>query len=172
MPTGQTVTLISFGKMLGYFVSVALFEFLAIPQTLLWLLMVMLVVDFFTGLGKQYRVDKRAIKSDNAWFGIVKKVATLASLLSIAIAIKVAEMDPAVYTKGLLSILIMNEIYSTLQNVYAIRTGTILPEFDVISILIKKYMDFMKRLIESAVKAQIPERKKEDAGKVPESSGE
>lgn len=37
-----------------------------------------------------------------------------------------------------LSILIMSEGYSALQNIYAVRTGTILPEYDVISIIIKK----------------------------------
>lgn len=31
----------------------------------------------------------------------------------------------------------MAEGYSTIQNIYAIRTGKILPEFDVISLLIK-----------------------------------
>lgn len=37
-----------------------------------------------------------------------------------------------------LSILIMSEGYSALQNIYAVRTGVILPEYDVISIIIKK----------------------------------
>jgi len=46
----------------------------------------------------------------------------------------------------------MAEGYSTIQNVYAIRTGKILPEFDVVSILIKGLGDFFKTKIDSLVR--------------------
>lgn len=42
-----------------------------------------------------------------------------------------------------LSILIMAEGYSIIQNIYAFRTGKILPEYDVISTLLKKLGDFI-----------------------------
>ena len=37
----------------------------------------------------------------------------------------------------------MAEGYSIIQNIYAFRTGKILPEYDVISTLLKKLGDFI-----------------------------
>jgi hypothetical protein len=46
----------------------------------------------------------------------------------------------------------MAEGYSAIQNVYAIRTGEILPEFDAISIILKGFSEFLKAKIETAIK--------------------
>lgn len=46
----------------------------------------------------------------------------------------------------------MAEGYSTIQNVYAIRTGKVLPEYDVISLLLKSLGDYLRFRIEKAVK--------------------
>ena len=44
----------------------------------------------------------------------------------------------------------MAEFYSIIQNVYAVRTGVILPEYDVISIALKRLtgaiQDFIEKL--------------------------
>jgi hypothetical protein len=45
----------------------------------------------------------------------------------------------------------MAEGYSIIQNVYAIRTGEILPEFDAISLMLKGFSEFLKSKIESAI---------------------
>lgn len=42
----------------------------------------------------------------------------------------------------------MSEFYSIIQNVYAIRTGIILPEYDAISIALKKLSQFVEDMIE------------------------
>jgi hypothetical protein len=49
-----------------------------------------------------------------------------------------------------LSILIMAEGYSSIQNIYAVRTGKILPEYDVISIILRKLSDFLKEKLDNA----------------------
>lgn len=46
----------------------------------------------------------------------------------------------------------MAEGFSITQNVYAIRTGKILPEFDAISLVLKGFGDYLKYRIEKAVK--------------------
>lgn len=48
-----------------------------------------------------------------------------------------------------LSLLIMSEGYSCLQNIYAVRTGKLLPEYDVISILLKQFGDIIKQKIDN-----------------------
>jgi hypothetical protein len=67
----------------------------------------------------------------------MKKIATLMSVLSVALILKGLGIGEGRYVASILGIFIMAEGYSTIQNVYAIRTGKILPEFDAISILIK-----------------------------------
>lgn len=49
---------------------------------------------------------------------------------------------------GTLWILIIAELYSIIQNIYTFRTGVLLPEYDAISIVLKKLGDFMKQKID------------------------
>ena len=139
-------------KTAWYIWSIALFEYLNIPTEQFWILWVLMFIDFITWIGKQYRVDKREIKSHLAWLWAMKKIATLTAVLSVALILKWLGIDDTKYVTAVLSIFIMAEGYSTIQNVYAIRTWTILPEFDVISIFLKTVWEYMKQRIENAVK--------------------
>jgi toxin secretion/phage lysis holin len=141
---------------------VALFEYLRIPQEQITILATLMIIDFITGVGKQYRIDRHKITSHAAWIGAMKKVATLTAVLSIALIFKGIKLDGSAWINGALAIFIMSEGYSIIQNIYAIRTGKILPEFDAISLLIKSFGDFIKYRIENAVKTAIaPDTKKE-----------
>jgi hypothetical protein len=67
------------------------------------------------------------------------------------------KIDPEYYIQTVLSVLIMAEFYSIIQNVYAVRTGVILPEYDVISIALKKLTGFIQEFIEKLT--TIPKKK-------------
>lgn len=138
-------------KTIWYIASVWMFEYLAIPTEQLAILAILMFIDFITGVGKQFRIDPKEIKSHIAWLWVMKKIATLVSLLSVALVFKWLSINEQRYVVGILSIFITAEGYSTLQNVYAIRTGKILPEFDVISIVLKNIGDFFKQKIENMV---------------------
>lgn len=56
-----------------------------------------------------------------------------------------------------MSILIMAEFYSIIQNVYAVRTGIMLPEYDAISIALKRLTGFIQDFIEKLT--TIPKKK-------------
>ena len=112
-----------------------------------------MIIDFATGIGKQYRIDREKITSHAAWLGVMKKVATMTSVLSVAFVFKAVNFDTSGYLDSILAILVMAEGYSIIQNAYAIRTGKILPEFDVVSILLKHISDFLKHRIESSVES-------------------
>ena len=58
------------------------------------------------------------------------------------------KIDPEYYIQTVLSVLIMAEFYSIIQNVYAVRTGIILPEYDVISIALKRLTGVIQDFIE------------------------
>lgn len=153
----QAATAIASAKFSGYLGLIAAFEYLNIPLEQMGILTALMIIDFITGVGKQYRIDKKQIKSHLAWLGLMKKVATLIVFLSLALILKGLEIDESQYIKGVLSIFIAAEGYSTLQNVYAIRTGKLLPEFDVISLFLKALGDFIKERIDSAVKVKLPQ---------------
>ena len=91
----------------------------------------------------------------------MKKVATLMSILSIALILKGIGIDDHKYVTSVLGIFIMAEGYSTIQNIYAIRTGKILPEFDVLSLIIKTIGEFFRDRIENAVKRSLPPDEKD-----------
>lgn len=148
----STATWIASFKTFGYFAAIGAFEYLAIPTEQLWILAILMIIDFITWVGKQYRIDPKQIKSHIAWLGAMKKVATMISILSIALVLKGLAIHETQYLVAMLSIFITSEWYSTIQNVYAIRTGKILPEFDVISIVIKNAWEFFKQKIENMVK--------------------
>jgi len=81
-----------------------------------------MLLDFVTGISKQWVVDPKQITSHRAWLGAVKKVGTLVILFTVALVLKSFEMDPDGYVKALLGIFIAGEAYSIIQNVYAVRT--------------------------------------------------
>jgi len=155
MPTGTTASSIGTAKLAGYFGAFALFEYLRIPQEQITILGILMIIDFATGVGKQFRIDRRKITSHAAWIGGIKKIATLIAVFSIALIFKGIGLNGDTVIAGTLAIFIMAEGYSIIQNVYAIRTGKVLPEFDAISLVLKSLGDYMKYRIERAVKTTI-----------------
>jgi len=55
------------GKTMGYIAGVTIFEYLQIPQEQLSILAILMVVDFVTGVAKQYRINPQGIESHKAW---------------------------------------------------------------------------------------------------------
>lgn len=108
-------------------------------------------MDFLSGIGKQYVIDPKGITSHRAWIGAIKKTGTLISLFAVALVFKALDMQADGYVKGLLAVFIAAEGYSIIQNVYAIRTGELLPEFDAVSMVLKAISNRIKSLVETAV---------------------
>lgn len=105
----QAVAAISSAKISGYLGLIAAFEYLNIPLEQMGILTILMIIDFITGVGKQFRIDKRQIKSHFAWLGLMKKVGTLIVVLSLALILKGLDIDESQYIKGVLSIFIAAE---------------------------------------------------------------
>ncbi len=58
---------IASAKFSGYIGAVAAFEYLHIPVEQAGILSALMLIDFITGVAKQYRIDKTQIKSHLAW---------------------------------------------------------------------------------------------------------
>lgn len=78
---------------------------------------------------------------------MLKKVLTMLSVLSIALVLKALEINDIYYIKAVVSIFIVSEAYSVLQNIYTYRTGIEIGEFDVISIAIKNFTKIFEKII-------------------------
>lgn len=89
----------------------------------------------------------------------MKKSATFLAIGTIALMFLGLGLNGRVYLDSLMAILIMAEGYSIIQNVYAIRTGNILPEFDVVSIMLKAISKFLEKKIESMIKVESNHKK-------------
>lgn len=155
MPVSETTSTVAISKTAWYFGAVAIFNYLNIPTEQMGILATLMLIDFVTGVGKQFRIDRSEIKSHLAWLWAMKKIATLMAVLSIGLILKGLHIDDHRYVITVISVFIMAEGYSTLQNIYAIRTGKILPEFDVISLFIKHLWEFFKNRIEEMVKKTV-----------------
>lgn len=162
MIVAESSSWIALAKTSWYIGAVAIFQYLNIPSEQLGILGTLMLIDFVTGVWKQFRIDPREIKSHLAWLWAMKKIATLMSVLVIALVLKGLGIWEERYIISVLGIFIMAEGYSTIQNVYAIRTGKILPEFDVISLIIKTIWEYFKNKIEATVKKTLDDSTPKD----------
>jgi len=135
-------------KTIWYVAVTSMLVYLNIPQESLWVLASLMIIDTITGIAKQYKVERIGITSKRMTTGIITKFVTFLCLLSGGIVINYFDLDPKYYIQTVMSILIMAEFYSIIQNVYAVRTGVILPEYDAISIALKKITGFIQEFIE------------------------
>lgn len=144
-----TETIMEWLKTFGYFVSVFTFDYLGIPEKQLTILGILMVIDTFTGISKQWRIDPRWITSHIWWLWVLKKIVTVCVVYILALLGQWVWIPAGHFIEWGISILIMSEWYSALQNIYAVRTGKVLPEYDVISILLKKLWTLIKERIDS-----------------------
>lgn len=139
-----TSTIIEWLKTFWYFVAVFTFDYLEIPQSQLSILGALMVVDVITGIAKVYRVNPSHITSHDLGMWVLKKFLTVLIVYTIALVAKGVGIPASHFLEWGLSILIMAEWYSAIQNIYAFRTWKVLPEYDVISIILKwmsKYLE-------------------------------
>ena len=135
-------------KTFWYVAVTSILVYLNIPQEALWVLGSLMIIDTLTGVAKQYKVESIGITSKRMTTWVVTKFVTLLCLLSGWLVINFLKIDPEYYVQTVLSVLIMAEFYSIIQNVYAVRTGIILPEYDVISIALKRLTGVIQDFIE------------------------
>lgn len=149
--SSTTITAITYAKYSWYASALIVFEFLDIPQMQVWILWCLMILDFITGVCKQFRLDRKLITSYRAWLWAMKKMWTFILIISLALVLKALELEAGWYLKASISILIMAEFYSIIQNIYTLRTWKIVPEFDAISIFLRMLWEFVKAKIEKAI---------------------
>jgi len=89
--------------------------------------------------------------------GIMKKVAVLVVIFSIALTGKSLGLSMEGFLVWAIAIITVSELYSILQNCYAIMTGVILTEFDTLSYTIKKLGEKVRSTLEQMI--ELPTKK-------------
>lgn len=118
-----------------YIWALAIFEYLDLEHTQFIALTIFMIADVITWVLKQWRINPQGITSNRLAVWLVAKMLILASILLIALWIKTigTEWITIAYLKWAISFLMIWELYSVLENVYAFNTKKELPEFDVFS---------------------------------------
>lgn len=122
----------------------AFLAYIGIDEKSFSIFLVLLIMDYITGLFKARAVGER-ITSNKMKYGIASKLSLL--LVPIVLGLGATALNQQEEVSKILywgiSVLILSEVYSVIGNISAIRTGVELPEIDVISNIAKKIRHFI-----------------------------
>ena len=154
MPVAETSTITTI-KYSWYWLAIIFFEFLSISWIQFYILSILMLIDLVTWIAKQYVLDSKLITSHRMWIGSIKQMITL--LIIIALALSFIWLWLAVEYKervlsALISLFIMNELYSIVWNWYTVRTWKAYTEYDAISLIFKKIWEVIVNIINSKLK--------------------
>ncbi len=138
-------------KIFWYAAIIYAFDFLDIQSAQVTILSVMMIIDTISWIAKQHKLDRSKLSSHWAWQGVMKKILTMMFLFSFALMFKWIEIDGSTYLKWVLSILIVSEFYSIVQNIYSFRTWNKVTEYDVVSVLLRYIGDALINIIEDKI---------------------
>lgn len=116
----------------------------------------LIVIDLITGVVASYIDDKKTIKSNTMIRGIITKISIFMIPFVIALVARWLGdgwwdlLKPMVWIT--LSILIASEAYSIIGNIYNIKTGKKVPEFDAVESIMSTILKALKLVGDNANK--------------------
>ena len=130
-----------------YIPFIAFMNFLKLDHIAIEMFALLLVIDMLTGIAKSLRLG---IKPTSKRFslGILSKLILILVPIILSIAAKAIDINISAIVYTAINALILNEVYSSIANIYTIRTGKIVEEFDVLSKLLFIIKSFMTRILD------------------------
>lgn len=101
------------------------------------ILAVLMCIDFVAGVSRARTLGDQ-VTSHRMKVGAISKCGVLTVPLVMALTAKGLGADFNWLVQWTVSVFILSETYSIIANIYAARTGIILPEFDAVSAVLKK----------------------------------
>ena len=101
------------------------------------ILAVLMCVDFIAGVSRAHVLGE-PVTSHRMKVGAVTKCGVMTVPLVMALTAKGLGADFNWLVSWTVSVFILSETYSIIANIYAARTGIVLPEFDAVSAVLKK----------------------------------
>lgn len=108
-----------------------------LPAEPVAILTVLMCVDFVAGISKS-RVTGIPVTSYRIKVGAISKCGVMTVPLVMALTAKGLGADFNWLVNWTVSVFILSEAYSIIANVYTIKTGKIAPEWDAISLILRK----------------------------------
>lgn len=110
------------------------------------ILIVFIMLDMITGIWRVAVIEGgHEIKSAKAINGLVSKMLFALIPLIVAYTGKGIGVDLTAFASGCLSLLIVSTAYSAIGNIYTIRSGKTVAEFDAVRLI----LNGMKRLLDN-----------------------
>lgn len=125
--------------------------YLRLDQELIWILSVLVIIDFITGIFRSYRVWEK-ITSARMWSWAVSKFLLIFIPFILALGFKSIWWDTHKVLSVMLSVLVVAETYSAISNIYQSIKWEAMEEFDVISLVLSKILLKLKNIIEKLLK--------------------
>ncbi len=130
-----------------YIPFIAFLNFIKLDATVISMYALLLVIDIVTGVLKAIRLGRKPT-SKAFLIGIMAKLTFLLIPITIAVAAKGIGLDLTSFVTTVIAALILNEVYSTIANIYTINTGKEAEEFDVLSKILSFIRDFISRMLD------------------------
>lgn len=125
--------------------------YLWLNNEVFWILAMLIVIDFITGIIKAYRIwDK--VTSKWMWVWQASKAFLLLIPILVSLWFKAIWEDWTKVLTSLLWILIVAEIYSSVSNIMQIIKGKYIEEFDVITLILSWVLGKIKTVLENLLK--------------------
>ena len=129
-----------------YIPCVPLLTYLSVPAEPIFILAVLLGIDYFTGILKVF-ILKGCLKSYRAVAGLLTKASIVLLVLAIAFMAKGLCLDFKLYLSLLISALIISETYSIIGNTYSVVSKEEIEEFDAVAMVIKKLRFAIEKML-------------------------
>lgn len=134
----------------GLFTSImAIFAYTWVNSEAFTVLGILMLVDMITGISKQYRIDRQKVTSHRLWFWLIKKIYTLAGILSVWLAIHWVWFSPNVFISIVIPGFVAAELYSVIQNIYIFSTGERVTEFNATKYVFQALLKLIRGRIEA-----------------------
>lgn len=106
--------------------------------------LVLLLIDYASGILKAKSLGHQ-ITSRKSKYGFVSKLSLLIIPIVLGLGGRAIDADFSLMIYWSMNVLILSEVYSIIGNVYAIRTGDDLPEYDALQMIGKRLREFLSR---------------------------
>lgn len=111
------------------------------------ILIVFIACDMITGIWRVAAISGgKEIKSAKAINGLASKMLFAFVPLVIAYTGKGIGLDLAAFASGTLSLLIVSTAYSIIGNIYTIRTGVVIAEFDAMRVILNAVKGLLDKI--------------------------
>ena len=138
------------------------FIYLEIDMSIYTILVVLMTFDTLFGMIKVLRVNHKEFSFKRLLIGLTSKFGILLIPILIALAMKSMGEDMIFGVNLIVRILIVSELISCVTNIYTVKTGIIVKDIDIFTMLIKFIRNTGFAFIKTSLGIKDPDEPKND----------